>query len=128
MILVWMLKHVLEVKLMGGEHNGELALIPRITLSPTEGQTGFAFVLKRQQFPVHLAFALMINKAQGQSVKYVGIDLQTPVFSHSQLYVALSQATSSHNIQVLLPEEERENRRTQNIVYPEVLADTVSLA
>ena len=46
MILMRMSRRVLEVRLLGGEHNGELALIPRITLSPMEDQTGFAFVLK----------------------------------------------------------------------------------
>lgn len=127
MTLIRMSRRVLEVKLIGGEYNGQLALIPRITLSPTEGQTGFAFVLKRRQFPVRLAFALTINKAQGQSVKHVGVDLRTPVFSHGQLYVALSRATSSQNIQVLLPEEGRDSCRTQNVVYPEVLVDAVSL-
>ena len=127
MVLVRMSRRVLEVKLIGGEHDGQLALIPRITLAPTEGQTGFAFVLKRRQFPVRLAFALTINKAQGQSVKYVGIDLRTPVFSHSQLYVALSHATSGQNVQILLPEEERDVCRTQNVVYPEVLVDMVCL-
>jgi ATP-dependent exoDNAse (exonuclease V) alpha subunit len=120
-----MSRHVLEVRLIGGKHNGELVLIPWITLSPTEGQTGFAFVLKQRQFPVRLALALTINKAQGQSVKYVGIDLCVPVFSHGQLYVALSQATSGQNIQVLLPEEGREAYQTKNIVYPEVLVETV---
>jgi hypothetical protein len=125
MILVRMSRRVLEVKLIGGEHDGQVALIPRITLSPTEGQTGFAFVLKRRQFPVRLAFALTINKSQGQSVKHVGIDLRVPVFSHGQLYVALSRATNSQNIRVLLPQEEWENHRTQNVVYPEVLVDTV---
>ena len=55
-------------------------------------------MLKRHQFPVCLAFALTINKAQGQSVKHIGIDLCVPVFLHGQLYVALSQATSSQNI------------------------------
>ena len=127
MILVQMSRRVLEVKLIGGEHNGQLAFIPRITLSPTEGQTGLPFVLKRRQFPVRLAFALTINKAQGQSVKHIGIDLRIPVFSHGQLYVALSRATSSKNIKVLLPEEEKDSCRTQNVVYPEVLVDTVGL-
>ena len=127
MVLVRMSRRVLEVKVIGGEHNGQLALIPRITLSPTEGQTSLAFVLKRRQFPVRLAFALTINKAQGQSVKHIGIDLRTPVFSHGQLYVALSRATSSQNIQVLLPEEERDSCRTKNVVYPEVLVDVVRL-
>ena len=49
-----------------------------------------SFQLKRRQFPVHLAFSITINKAQGQSVRRVGIDLRVPVFSHGQLYVALS--------------------------------------
>lgn len=127
MILVQMSRRVLEVRLIGGKYNSQLALIPWITLSPTEGQTGFAFILKRRQLPVRLAFALTINKAQGQSVKHVGIDLRTPVFSHGQLYVALSQATSSQNIQVLLPEEERNGCQTHNIVYSEVLVDMVCL-
>lgn len=124
MVLVRMSRRVLEVKLIGGEHNGQLALIPRIALAPTEAQTGLAFVLKRRQFPVRLAFALTINKSQGQSVRHVGIDLRIPVFSHGQLYVALSWATSSQNIQVLLPEEEKNSCRTRNIVYPEVLVGT----
>ena len=85
MVLVQMSWHVLEVKLIGGEHNGQLALIPQITLCPVEGQTGFVFVLKRRQFSVHLTFTLTINKAQGQSVKHVGIDLRLLVFLHGQL-------------------------------------------
>ena len=127
MVIVRMSRRVLEVKLIGGEHNGEHAFIPRITLTPTEGQTGFAFALKRCQFPVNLAFALTINKAQGQSVKKVGIDLRIPVFSHGQLYVALSRAMSSQNINILLPDADRATCQTCNIVYPEVLVDTVSL-
>ena len=127
MVVVRTSRRVLEAKLIGGEHHGETAFIPRITLSPTEGQTGFAFQLKRHQFPVNLAFALTVNKAQGQSVKEVGIDLRVPVFSHGQLYVALSRATSSRNISVLLPDTDRDTGQTLNIVYPEVLVDTVSL-
>ena len=128
MVVVRISRRVLEVKLIGGDHHGEHTFIPRITLTPTEGQTSFAFALKRCQFPVNLAFALTINKAQGQSVKKVGIDLQVPVFSHGQLYVALSRATSSQNISVLLPDANRDVCQTCNIVYPEVLVDMVSLA
>jgi hypothetical protein len=64
------------------------------------------------------------TKAQGQSVKHIEIDLHVPVFSHGQLYMVLSRATNSQNIQVLLPEEDRDNCQTQNVMYPEVLADT----
>jgi len=61
---------------------------------------------------------MTINKAQGQSVKYVGLDLRVPVFSHGQLYVALSCATSCQHISVLLPSGET---TTPNVVYPEIL-------
>ena len=74
---------------------------------------------------MNLAFALTINKVQGQSVKKVGIDLRIPVFSHGQLYVALSRATSSQNISVLLPDADRDACQTCNVVYPEVLVNAV---
>jgi hypothetical protein len=125
MVVVRTSRRVLEAKVIGGEHHGETVFIPRITLTPTEGQTGFAFLLKRHQFPVNLAFALTINKAQGQSVKEVGIDLRVPVFSHGQLYVALSRATNSRNISILLPDADRNTGQTCNVVYPEVLVDLV---
>lgn len=35
--------------------------------------TDMPFEFKRLQFPVRLAFAMSINKAQGQSLKVVGI-------------------------------------------------------
>jgi hypothetical protein len=110
---------VLEAEILGGEHSGDVVFIPRITLTPTGSTTDFSFILSRLQFPVRLAFAISINKAQGQSVKYVGIDLRTPVFSHGQLYVALSRATSRHRVAVLLSPRNRDNR-TLNVVYPQI--------
>jgi len=74
--------------------------------------------LKKLQFPVRLAFAMTINKSQGQSVEHVGINLQISVFSYEQLYVAFSRYTS--NISVLLPEQSQESRRILNVVYKEV--------
>ncbi|UYV74162.1 hypothetical protein LAZ67_11002273 [Cordylochernes scorpioides] len=48
------------------------------------------FILKRQEFPLGLAFPMTINKAQGQTFARVGLLLQEPVFIHEQLYVAFS--------------------------------------
>jgi len=109
---------VLEVKIIGGDHDGKAAFIPRISV--ISSSTAYhSFRLRRRQFPVRLAFALSINKAQGQSVKYVGLDLRIPVFSHGQLYVALSRATAMHRVKILLPD--RSHPYTTNVVYPEVL-------
>ncbi len=94
----------------------------RIGLNPSAASTGFTFKLRRHQFPVRLAFAMSINKAQGQSVKYVGLDLRSSVFTHGQLYVAFSRATSGHRIKVVLSPT-AQSPVTKNIVYPEVLLD-----
>ena len=104
---------------MGGEYDGNIELIPRISLTPTSTYAEFAFSLRRHQFLVRLAFAISINKAQGQSVKYVGLDLRVPVFSHRQLYVTLSRATSSDRVKVLLLARTLA-LRTTNVVYPEI--------
>jgi len=96
----------------------KIVLIPRIRLSPNTKT--LPVPLKRLQFPVRLVFAMTINKSQGQSVEYMGINLQTSVFSHRQLYVAFLRCTSPLNISVLLPEQSQESRRTLNVVYKEV--------
>ena len=86
MILLRIKSCVLECRILGGD--GKTVSIPRISIAPSEGDMHIP--LSCHQFPVRLAFAMTINKSQGQSVQNVGIDLRTSVFSHGQLYVALS--------------------------------------
>ncbi|KAG0586650.1 hypothetical protein KC19_2G106400, partial [Ceratodon purpureus] len=117
MVLTRFSHGVLEARLLFGPHAGEHVFIPRISLTPS---TALPFHFSRRQFPVRLAFAMTINKSQGQSVKYVGLDIRVPVFSHGQLYVALSRATSPHHISALLPQNSTLSN-TVNVVYPEVL-------
>ena len=120
MVVTQMCDRVLEVRLIGGEHDGEVALIPQVSLIPSASSVDVTFQFKRWQFPVRLAFALSINKAQGQSVRYVGLNLHIPVFAHGQLYVALLRAMSSRNIKILLLDNSTESL-AHNVVYNEVL-------
>ncbi|XP_073511472.1 ATP-dependent DNA helicase PIF1-like [Phyllobates terribilis] len=83
--------HVIEATILTGCATGEDVFIPTIPLIPSD----LPFDFKRLQFPIRLAFAMSINKAQGQSLKVVGIDLQSPCFSHGQLYVALFKSWNS---------------------------------
>lgn len=121
LVVVRMSDRVIEARIIGGDFDGHNAFIPRIAITPSGQHTEYAFVMQRRQFPVRLAFAMTINKSQGQSAKYIGLNLQVPVFSHGQLYVALSRATSEENIKVLV--DDTSIARTVNIVYPEVLLD-----
>ena len=107
---------VIEAKILTGDKHGNLVFIPRISLTPSS--TELPLKMTRRQFPVRLAYAMTMNKSQGQSVKFVGVDLRTPVFSHGQLYVAMSRCTSSSRMCVLLPNS---TSSTLNVVYPEVM-------
>ena len=120
MIITYMGDYILQARLIGGDHNGDTVLIPRIAVKPSETNQHLNFQFSHHQFPIQLAFALTINKAQGQSVEYVGLDLRDPVFSHGQLYVALSRVTASRNIRILLPDE-ADVAETTNVVYKDII-------
>jgi ATP-dependent DNA helicase PIF1 len=45
---------------------------------------------------------MTVNKEQGQTILNVGVYLPEPVFSHGQLYVALSRAIALSNIKILV--------------------------
>jgi hypothetical protein len=96
----------------------QIEFIPRIKLSTMEGQ--LPFILTRKQFPVRLCFAMTMNKSQGQSLSTVGIDLRKPVFTHGQLYVSMSRSIHLKGITVLF-NDDNEERRSENVVYPELL-------
>ena len=65
-----------------------------------------------------------MNKAQGQTIPHVGVYLLNHVFSHRQLYVALTRGISMVTTNVLV-KTENSNRQndtyTKNVVYKEVL-------
>ena len=55
----------------------------------------------------------------------MGLYLPKPVFTHGQLYVALSRVQSKDNITVLIKNEIIEGKEgvyTKNIVYKEIFA------
>ena len=107
-----LLDYVIEATILTGSAKGEHVFIPRIPIIPSNVPLEF----KRRQFPVRLAFAMTINKAQGQTLQVAGVQLESPCFSHGQLYVACSRVGSGENLHILAPKG-----RTRNIVYKKAL-------
>ena len=67
---------------------------------------------------------MTINKAQGQTIPNVGVYLPEPVFSHGQLYVALSRGVSRKDTWVLAKTNkdiDPTGKRTNNIVFRDIL-------
>ncbi|KAE9187157.1 hypothetical protein PF005_g20559 [Phytophthora fragariae] len=115
--------HVIHATIMTGERQGQDILIPRIVFVSDGDSRDSPFRLRRKQFPVVPAFAMTINKAQGQTVQNLGLYLATPCFSHGQLYVALSRVTSRSKFKALIeyPQlEEDDGVYTDNIVYRQI--------
>jgi hypothetical protein len=111
---------VFEATVMTGLAVGQSVCIPMIVLNASNPE--WPFVFQRRQFPVKVCYAVTINKSQGQTLKKVGIYLQSPVFTHGQLYVAVSQVTSPGGMKVLIADEDGScGCETRNIVYREVL-------
>ncbi|KAL0741949.1 hypothetical protein Bca4012_083462 [Brassica carinata] len=63
---------------------------------------------------------MTINKSQGQSLKEVILYILKPVFSHCQLYVALSRVTSKTRL-TIIKDEDSHKLKVKNIVYKEIL-------
>jgi ATP-dependent DNA helicase PIF1 len=102
-----------------GKNAGDKVFIPRYNLIPTDA--GLPFKFRRRQFPLTNCLAMTINKSQGQSLPHVGIYLPNPVFTHGQLYVALSRVKSRKGLKLLILDDKGlPTNMTTNVVYREV--------
>ncbi|XP_073286771.1 uncharacterized protein, partial [Primulina huaijiensis] len=74
-------RNFIDAEIITGPHKGTRFFLHRMPLK-REDTSGLPFELTRRQFPIRLSFALLINKAQGQTIPNNGIFLRNHVFSH----------------------------------------------
>ncbi|XP_022028245.1 uncharacterized protein LOC110929395 [Helianthus annuus] len=97
-------KRVIEAEILSGSNVGSRTYIPRISMIPSNKKIPFKF-----------------QQSQGQSLSRVGLYLRDPVFSHGQLYVALSRVKTKDGVKVLIFDKDgRTTNKTANVVYKEI--------
>ncbi|XP_021971962.1 uncharacterized protein LOC110867133 [Helianthus annuus] len=112
-------KRVIEAEVISSGNIGTRVFIPRLNMIPSDKKIPFEF--QRRQFPLSFCFAMTINKSQGQSLSKVGLYLKDPVFTHGQLYVALSRVKTREGVKILIFDADgKPTNKTSNVVYKEV--------
>jgi hypothetical protein len=91
-------------------------LLPRITF---KDRLPSGHTLCRRQFPLSPAYASTFHSCQGLTLDCVGVDLTQEVFTHGQLYTALSRIRHRSNAIVRFPTSD--DLTTANVTYKELL-------
>lgn len=74
------------------------------------------YIQKTTQYPIKLAYAFTIHKAQGQTYDKIVLDLSSHIFAPGQLYVALSRVKSINGLFLTKP-----------ISYSDIISDDDTL-
>jgi len=122
-----LLQHIIDAEIATGPDKGRRVFIPHLSIIPSDTKR-MPYTLRRRQFLLRPAFAMTINKAQGQTLQTVRVYLPNPVFCHGQLYVAFSHCGSRQGVRVLVRGGNRATLNgapvgvyTSNVVYRKVL-------
>ena len=111
------LPHVIDAISISRSSVGTQVFILRIWLISKDAT--LPFEMRRKQFPVKLAYSMTANKAQGQTLAFVGIFIAREFFSQGEFYVAMLRVGRMDCVKILFKKEN--NYHVKHVVYREVL-------
>lgn len=121
--IVSITKNIVRVQTLG-EDKVSAVNLPRFYFK-VKLPWGKSYTLTRRQFPLRLAYALSINRSQGQTLVKALFDVTVPPFAHGHLNVVMSRIRLASNIGFFGLEEQYDKEssmvQTTNIVYDELL-------
>ncbi|KAF8221153.1 hypothetical protein L208DRAFT_1329903 [Tricholoma matsutake] len=80
----------------------------------------YNFNVHQKQIPLAVCYATTFNGCQGLTVQHLALYLRQPVFSHGQLYTAMTCVSDSQNV-VILKAADDNSTTTRNVVWQELL-------
>jgi len=119
-VVVHLGNHLITVRILRNDNapltEADDLLIPRINFT---ADLPSGYTLLRKQFPLAPSYATTFNSCQGMTLRILGIDLTRNVFSHGQLYTALSRVRKRQHARIRLLEGQS---TTTNVTFDELLA------
>lgn len=112
-------KYCVPCEVISGSFVGTKHFIPRMECCPSDSKLPFKLI--RNQMPLQICYAMTINKSQGQSLEMVDLFLRKSIFTHGQLYVAISRVTSHKGLRIFIDDDSGQSMTyTLNVVFKEV--------
>lgn len=108
----------LQFRILNGHGAGSVEMVMKSVFSLAPEASGLPFTITRRQYPIISAYCLSVHKAQGQSLKHVGLIFESDPFTHGQLYVALSRVACWLCVTVMLHSQQYDIR---NVVLKHLL-------
>ena len=102
-------ERIIEIEIIDDKRNDIKIIISRISLQFKNDENNknrqtsvFCQFIKRQYF-IRSIFAIIVNKFQNQSLRYVSIDIKMQCcFIHDQFYVIVFKITNKHNFHIVI--------------------------
>jgi hypothetical protein len=101
-----------------GNLSTEIFSLPRIRFNFHPPNS--SWTVDRLQFPLRLAYAATFHSCLGLTLDRAAFDLRSEVFSHGQLYTAISRIRTRRDGLVVVASEDQAD--TKNVVYAEMLS------